>query len=65
MQPDGMSWSLSDVLDASHSVKVMSSADAIVASVVEAAKPGDAIVIMSNGSFDGIYGKFRSALSAA
>lgn len=65
MQPDGMSWSLSDVLDASLSVEVMSSVDAIVASVVSAAKPGDAIVIMSNGSFDGIYGKFRVALSAA
>jgi UDP-N-acetylmuramate: L-alanyl-gamma-D-glutamyl-meso-diaminopimelate ligase len=65
MQPDGMSWALSDVLDADLSVEVMLSVDAIVASVVAAAKPGDAIVIMSNGSFDGIYGKFRAALSTA
>ena len=64
MQPDGMSWSLSEVLDTSLGVEVMSSVDAIVALVVAAAKPGDAIVIMSNGSFDGIYGKFRAALSA-
>jgi UDP-N-acetylmuramate: L-alanyl-gamma-D-glutamyl-meso-diaminopimelate ligase len=60
-----MPWALSDVLDADLSVEVMLSVDAIVASVVAAAKPGDAIVIMSNGSFDGIYGKFRAALSTA
>lgn len=38
-------------------------ADQIVSSLKEKAKRGDVILIMSNGGFDGIYGKLMSALS--
>lgn len=38
-------------------------ADQIVLSLKEKAKRGDVILIMSNGGFDGIYGKLMSTLS--
>lgn len=39
-------------------------ADRIVAHVAAEAKPGDVVLIMSNGAFDGIYGKMLKALEA-
>jgi UDP-N-acetylmuramate: L-alanyl-gamma-D-glutamyl-meso-diaminopimelate ligase len=39
-------------------------ADAIVRTVADEARPGDVVVIMSNGGFDGIHGKLLSALAA-
>ncbi|WII70981.1 UDP-N-acetylmuramate:L-alanyl-gamma-D-glutamyl-meso-diaminopimelate ligase [Bdellovibrio sp. 22V] len=39
------------------------SADQIVSALKSRAKRGDVILIMSNGGFDGIYGKLMSALS--
>lgn len=39
-------------------------ADAIVADLKTRAKKGDVILIMSNGGFDGIYGKLTAALSS-
>ena len=41
---------------------VFSGADQIVQYLKSQAKPGDAVLIMSNGGFDGIYGKLTSAL---
>lgn len=41
---------------------VFSGADQIVQYIQAQAKPGDAVLIMSNGGFDGIYGKLTSAL---
>ena len=37
-------------------------ADAIVALVAAEARPGDLVLIMSNGGFDGIHGKLLTAL---
>lgn len=44
------------------SAKVFPNADAIVADLKTRSKSGDLVVIMSNGGFDGIYGKLISAL---
>jgi len=40
------------------------SIDAIVATVVAEAQPGDEIVVMSNGGFGGLHGKLVAALAA-
>lgn len=38
--------------------------DALVAAVVQAARPGDQVLVMSNGGFGGIHGKLLTALEA-
>lgn len=39
------------------------SADELVTTIVQESKPGDVILVMSNGGFDGIYGKLKDGLS--
>lgn len=65
LQPADLDWQLKDVLDDNLNAEVCLSVEAIVADVVATAMPGDAIVIMSNGSFDGIYRSFSEALMTA
>lgn len=43
--------------------QVLSNADAIVAYLVKESQPGDVILIMSNGGFDGIYQKLMAQLT--
>ena len=38
--------------------------DALVAAVAQAARPGDQVLVMSNGGFGGIHGKLLTALEA-
>ena len=38
--------------------------DALVAAVVAAARPGDHVLVMSNGGFGGIHDKLLAALGA-
>ncbi|NMU88712.1 UDP-N-acetylmuramate:L-alanyl-gamma-D-glutamyl-meso-diaminopimelate ligase [Achromobacter ruhlandii] len=38
--------------------------DALVAAVTQAARPGDQVLVMSNGGFGGIHGKLLAALEA-
>lgn len=45
-----------------RSARVFPGADAIVADLKARTKPGDLVVIMSNGGFDGIYTKLLQAL---
>lgn len=51
-----------DLLKLGKSAKVFSTAQEIVADLVQRAKRGDLIIIMSNGGFDGIYQKLIDAL---
>ena len=58
-----MDWSLAQVagvLDVP--VTVSGSVDAIVAAVVQAARSGDHILVMSNGGFGGIHQKLLDSL---
>ena len=36
--------------------------DALVAAIVKAARPGDQVLVMSNGGFGGIHDKLLAAL---
>lgn len=64
-QPPGMDWSLDEVVAAGQGrAQLARSLEAIVARIVAEAKPGDAVVVMSNGGFGGIHQLLLSALAA-
>ncbi|MGH8453129.1 MAG: UDP-N-acetylmuramate:L-alanyl-gamma-D-glutamyl-meso-diaminopimelate ligase, partial [Nevskiales bacterium] len=63
-QRDDLGWSLADsVAGLGDRVRVMNDLDALVRTVVESARPGDQIVVMSNGDFGGIHAKLLEALA--
>jgi len=53
---------ISDVRAKGVTVDLKENVDAIVSTLTREAKAGDAILIMSNGGFDGIYQKLITAL---
>ena len=68
-EPTGLEWGLKDVIDkatATNSTmgnqQVLSSIDAIIEHIDTHATAGDAIVIMSNGGFEGIHQRLLTAL---
>lgn len=64
-QPEGLNWSVEQlVADVECPTKVASNIDALVEELVQEAKPGDHILVMSNGGFGGIHDKLLAALAA-
>ncbi len=62
-QPTGLNWALDDVIAASAApAQVVTDIDDLVGTLAAAARPGDSIVIMSNGGFGGIHQKLLAAL---
>ena len=56
-------WSAAEALAPMGAQAVVAdSVDALVAAIVRAAKPGDQVLVMSNGAFGGIHDKLLSAL---
>jgi UDP-N-acetylmuramate: L-alanyl-gamma-D-glutamyl-meso-diaminopimelate ligase len=56
-------WSAAEALaPLSPAAVVADSVDALVAEVVKAARPGDQVLVMSNGGFGGIHDKLLAAL---
>ncbi len=65
-QPPGMDWSLESVVGASLvPASVVADVDELVLQVAGEARPGDQVVIMSNGSFGGIHQKLLQQLQDA
>jgi UDP-N-acetylmuramate: L-alanyl-gamma-D-glutamyl-meso-diaminopimelate ligase len=65
-QPPGMDWSLESVVAESQvPATVVGDVDELVLQVVSEARPGDQVVIMSNGSFGGIHQKLLQQLQDA
>jgi len=65
-QPPGMDWSLESVVGASLvPASVVDDVDELVLQVAGEARPGDQVVIMSNGSFGGIHQKLLQQLQDA
>ena len=62
---DALGWDLGEALaplgDKAHAFDNL---DALVKAVVHAARPGDQILVMSNGGFGGVHQKLLDALSA-
>ena len=67
-EPRGLEWGLKKVIDDAKAIKdigdqqVLSSIDAIIEHVNQNAQAGDAIVIMSNGGFEGIHQRLLATL---
>lgn len=55
---------IADLKKSGKSAEVYDSADQIVQDLVKKSRSGDLVLIMSNGGFDGIYGKLLSALES-
>ncbi len=65
-QPEGMAWSLDSVVAASAVPATLSQdVDALVKQVALDARPGDQIVIMSNGNFSGVHQKLLTELEVS
>lgn len=63
-EPQGSGWSLQALADAiGDKASVRSSIDELVQQIVTEAKPGDSILVMSNGGFGGIHQKLLDALA--
>ena len=63
-QPADLPWSLSECLHGLPKCSIESEVARIAAEVIAAARPGDEIVIMSNGAFGGIYRLICDGLEA-
>lgn len=59
LQPEGLQWQLTEKIPKAH---VFESTDDLLAGLLAAVKTGDAVLIMSNGSFDGLHQRFLKAL---
>jgi UDP-N-acetylmuramate: L-alanyl-gamma-D-glutamyl-meso-diaminopimelate ligase len=63
LQPERLGWDLAEATQAlGPKRRVFGSVDDIIAALAATARPGDHILIMSNGSFGGIYERLPAAL---
>jgi UDP-N-acetylmuramate: L-alanyl-gamma-D-glutamyl-meso-diaminopimelate ligase len=64
-QADNIDWDIAAAMQAAPlPVQVLHDIDEIVAKVSGEAKPGDTVLIMSNGGFGGLHQKLLQALKA-
>ena len=68
-EPIGLEWGLKEVIEKANAAhnnigdqQVLASIDAIIEHIVVHAQAGDAIVIMSNGGFEGIHQRLLTSL---
>lgn len=65
-RPSGLDWALDEVIAESRPPAIESDdIDALVAALVDEARSGDRIVVMSNGGFGGIHARLLEALEVA
>ena len=61
-EPQGLDWDLAEVLRAYEHQEVVSDMDSLLQRAVALAQPGDKIVVMSNGGFQGLHARLIAAL---
>ncbi len=62
-QPENMNWDLSGLKKYVNNIEIFTSLDDIIAKLKMEARYGGHFVLMSNGSFGGIYQRLQNALS--
>jgi UDP-N-acetylmuramate: L-alanyl-gamma-D-glutamyl-meso-diaminopimelate ligase len=62
LRPEGLKWDLDAEFRADPRIRVCPDIESIIDGVVAAGRPGDAVVVMSNGDFQGIHGALSRAL---
>jgi len=55
LEPEGLSWSLTDALVGMNNQTVCQSVEALEAQLLQDLRTGDDVVLMSNGSFSGLH----------
>lgn len=65
-QPANIDWQVSDVIEQCHQQEAYATADIdkLVTEIVVLAQPGNHVLVMSNGGFEGIHSKLMQALEA-
>jgi UDP-N-acetylmuramate: L-alanyl-gamma-D-glutamyl-meso-diaminopimelate ligase len=65
LQPAGIGWNVQEaVAPLAERAQVESQVEALVERIVSQSRPGDSILVMSNGAFGGIHDKLLAALAA-
>jgi UDP-N-acetylmuramate: L-alanyl-gamma-D-glutamyl-meso-diaminopimelate ligase len=64
LRPTGLKWDLDAEFRDDAGVRLCSDVEAIISGIVAAARPGDAVVVMSNGDFQGIHATLSKALGS-
>jgi len=63
-QPPGLDWALESVVaDSSAPAEVVDDIEGLVEAVARRVRPGDSVVIMSNGGFNDVHGKLLTRLA--
>ena len=63
-EPSDLQWSVQDVVDnINPESKIFSSVDDVILDLLNEVKSGDNIIILSNGSFDGLSAKLVLQMS--
>ncbi len=63
-QPEGLDWDLSGVVEGYAGQRVFSNVEQIIEMTAEILTPGDSVVVMSNGGFDGLHQRLLARLGA-
>ena len=61
-QPDGLNWDLADAVEGYSGQRVFSTVEQIIEAAAGLLAPGDNVVVMSNGGFDGLHGRLLQRL---
>ncbi|WP_100753388.1 UDP-N-acetylmuramate:L-alanyl-gamma-D-glutamyl-meso-diaminopimelate ligase [Vibrio salilacus] len=63
-QPNNIDWSVADVAEQCYQpAQVAHDIEQLVADIVASAQPGDKVLVMSNGGFEGIHSKLLAKLA--
>lgn len=65
LRPDDLGWDLDAALAGHGSITICDDIDTIIQGITTTARPGDQVVIMSNGGFGGIHDRLAQSLSAS
>jgi UDP-N-acetylmuramate: L-alanyl-gamma-D-glutamyl-meso-diaminopimelate ligase len=63
-RPSGLDWDLEATVDGVAAAQVHDDTAGIVSAAAAAARPGDRLIVMSNGGFENIHARLESALVA-
>jgi UDP-N-acetylmuramate: L-alanyl-gamma-D-glutamyl-meso-diaminopimelate ligase len=64
LRPAGLKWDMDAEFSADPRIRVCPDIEGIINGIVANGRPGDAVVVMSNGDFQGIHGALGKALGS-
>ena len=64
LRPAGLKWDLDAEFGGNGRIRLCPDTESIIDGIVANGRPGDAVVVMSNGDFQGIHGRLGKALGS-